>query len=184
MLPKVEQSAAKIQTDSAELCDTLQTRSEAAQVTVNLTKAEAEQTRHNMMRFEDERTTRRRQYESELNGLHDENDTLMNEIRERMKKLYANEVQIRRKTMLDKGNEASHQKKIAECEQNLATLAGCQDEMEKFVVMLNTTVSATQQVAKCADMILVTHPQSIANNIKKDIEQTEHVGREHDTLHF
>lgn len=184
MLPEVEGKAQQVQTDSAKLCEKLQSRFDAAKTTVELTKAEAEQTRNKMKQHEDMRTAKRIQYKSELNNLHVENDTLMNEIRTRMVKLHENEVQIRTKTMLDKGDEASFQKKIAECEQNLATLAGCQDEMEKLVTMLDTTKTATQTVARCADLMLVKHPQSIVNNIKKDIEQTQDIGREHDTIHF
>jgi hypothetical protein len=184
MLPEVEEKAKKIQTDSAKLCETLQSKSDHAKHTLELTYAEVENTRNKMKQCEDTRTAKRLEYESELNNLHGENDTLMNEIQERMNKLYANEVEIRRKTMFNRGDEASHQKKLAECEQNLACLAGCQDEMEKFVVTLDTTKTSTLQVAKCAELMLVKHPQSIANNIKKDIEQTQDQGRAHDAMHF
>jgi hypothetical protein len=57
-------------------------------------------------------------------------------------------------------------------------------DTRQWVLVLDATKKATQQVAKCAELMLVKHPQSIANNIRKDIEQTQDTGREHDTMHF
>ena len=184
MGPEVERKAAKITTDSATLCADLQAKSEAAQQTVDATKTEKQQTDAKMLRINDERKAQRNQYSGDLQELQRENNTLMKEIEERMNQLHDNEHTIRMKTMLDKGNEASHQKKIAECEQIQGTLAGCQDEMEKFVVMLDASKQAALQITKSATQMLVEHEHSVLNNIKKDIEQTRAVGREHDTEHF
>jgi hypothetical protein len=57
-------------------------------------------------------------------------------------------------------------------------------DTRQWVLVLDATKKATQHVAKCAELMLVKHPQSIANNIRKDIEQTQDTGREHDTMHF
>ncbi len=54
----------------------------------------------------------------------------------------------------------------------------------QWVLVLDATKKATQQVAKCAELMLVKHPRSIANNIRKDIEQTQDTGRAHDAMHF
>ena len=86
-------------------------------------------------RLSQESEERTAQYVVHMHELQSANDKLMKEIEEKMNQLHDNEHTIRKKTMLDKGNEASHQKKIAECEQNLGTLAGCLDEMQKFVVL-------------------------------------------------
>ena len=184
MAPEVERRATKITTDSAKLCADLQAKSEAAQQTVDATKIQMQQTDAQMLQVNDERTAQRNTYAGDLQGLQSASNTLMKEIQEKMNQLHDNEYTIRKKTMLDKGNEASHQKKIAECEQNKGTLAGCLDEMEKFVMMLDASKQAALQITRSATQMLVEHPHSVLNNIKKDIEQTQAAGREHDTKHF
>jgi hypothetical protein len=57
-------------------------------------------------------------------------------------------------------------------------------DTRQWVLVLDATKKATQHVAKCAELMLVKHPQSIANNIRKDIEQTQDTGRAHDAMHF
>ena len=86
---------------------------------------------------------------------------------DKMNQLHENEYTIRKKTMLDNGNEASHQKKIAECEQNPGMLAGCLDEMEKFV-MLDASKKGALQITRSATQMLVEHPHSVLNNTKPE----------------
>eukprot|EP01045_Picozoa_sp_COSAG04_P022073 COSAG04_NODE_2444_length_4114_cov_287.105604_4_plen_162_part_00 len=119
-----------------------------------------------------------------MKAIGDRNKELEEQLKAIMNELHKNEQEMRKKDAEDRAVEKKHQENVARDQQQLATLVGCVDEMERFVVMLDDSKIAAEQTAAVANLLLVDHPHSVKKNIEKDIALTEATGRQYDTMHF
>ena len=184
MIPVVEERAEQISTDTTELVALFVDKSAKARKTVEVSKQKAAEMQNGIDQQLERREESRAQHETDMKAIGDRNNELEEQLKAIMNELHKNEQEMRKKDAEDRAVEKKHQENVARDQQQLATLVGCADEMERFVVMLDESKVAAEQTAAVANLLLVDHERSVKKNIEKDIALTEATGRQYDTMHF